>query len=693
MSDVPQQPAGSIEQIAINTIRTLSMDAVQKANSGHPGTPMALAPVAYTLWQNFLNYDPSEPIWPNRDRFVLSNGHASMLLYSLLHLTQVQAVSPEYEILGHPSVTLDDIKNFRQLGSRCPGHPEYRWTSGIETTTGPLGQGIANSVGMAIASHWFQAFFNRPNFELFNYRVYAICGDGCLMEGIGSEAASMAGHLQLSNLCWIYDNNHITIEGSTSITFTENVGDRFKAYGWNVLHVADANNLTQLKQVYENAQKESKKPTLIIVDTHIGYGAPDKQDTKEAHGEALGEDEIRLAKRFFNWPQDEHFLVPESVPQHFAAGIGARGKKLTTAWNALFENYQKQYPELAKMLQQIQHRELPDNFDQDLPVFPADAKGMASRDSSHIIENALAKKIPWLNGGSADLHPSTKTLLDFAGAGDLTPATPFGRNMHFGLREHAMAGICNGLALSKIRPFGSTFLTFSDYAKPSIRLSALMEIPVIYIFTHDSIDLGEDGPTHQPVEHLLALRAIPNFIVFRPADANEVTEAWRTLLKFKQHPCALILTRQTIPTFDRTKYAPASGVAQGAYILADCDSKKPQVLLMATGSEVSICLDAFEQLKAQNIAARVISMPSLELFEQQSQEYKDSVLPPDVKARVSVEAASVIGWERYVGSEGSAIGMHTFGRSAPIKALQHLFGFEPDKVIAEAKAQIQKHSK
>ncbi len=685
-----QQPTGNIEQIAINTIRTLSIDAVQKANSGHPGTPMALAPAAYYLWQNFLNYDPKNPIWPNRDRFVLSNGHASMLLYSLLHLGQVQRVTDDYKVLDQLTVPLEDIKNFRQLDSRCPGHPEYRWTSGIETTTGPLGQGIANSVGMAIASRWQQAFFNRPGFELFNYNVYAFCGDGCLMEGVGSEAASMAGHLKLSNLCWIYDNNHITIEGSTDITFTENVAERFKAYGWHVLHVADVNDLTELKQAYQAAQKEDKRPTLIILDTHIGYGSPDKQDTAAAHGEALGEDEIRLVKRFYGWPEDEHFLVPDGVIQHFKEGLGARGRALTTKWEELFAAYEKEYPELAKMLHQMQQREIPDNCDQHLPVFPADAKGVAGRDASHVVQNILAKEIPWLNGGSADLSPSTKTLLDFSGAGDLTTTNPFGRNMHFGLREHGMAAICNGLALSKIRVFASTFLIFSDYARPSMRLSALMEIPVIYILTHDSIDVGEDGPTHQPVEQLLALRAIPNFIVMRPADANEVVEAWRTLLKFKRQPCALILTRQALPTIDRTQYGSAAGVAQGAYVLADSADKKPQVILLATGSEVSLCLNAYEQLKKEGIAARVVSMPSLELFEKQTQAYKDSVLPPEIKARVSVEAASVIGWERYVGSEGSSIGMHTFGHSAPMKDVQKLFGFVPENIVTEAKKQIKK---
>ncbi len=685
-----KQPTGSIEQMSINTIRTLSIDAVQQANSGHPGTPMALAPAAYYLWQNVLNFDPKTPIWPNRDRFVLSNGHASMLLYSLLHLSQVQAVTDTYEILNQLSVPLDEIKRFRQLDSRCPGHPEYRWTSGIETTTGPLGQGIANSVGMAIASRWLNTFFNRPSFELFNYNVYAFCGDGCLMEGVGSEAASMAGHLQLSNLCWIYDNNHITIEGSTDITFTENVSERFHAYGWHVLQVTDVNDLNMLKQAFQSVEKESKRPTLIILNTHIGYGAPDKQDTAAAHGEALGEDEIRLAKRFYGWPEDEHFLVPDAVIQHFKEGIGARGHALSTQWQTLFASYEKEYPELANILQQMLHRDIPVDYDRQLPTFPADAKGIASRDSSQMVQNAVAKEMPWLNGGSADLSPSTKTLLTFAGAGHLTPTSPFGRNMHFGLREHGMAAICNGLALSKIRVFCSTFLTFSDYAKPSIRLSALMEIPVIYIFTHDSIDLGEDGPTHQPVEHLLALRAIPNFIVIRPADANEVVEAWRTLLKFKRNPCALVLTRQALPTIDRTKYASATGVEKGAYVLADSD-KKPQVILLASGSEVTLCLTVYEQLKKEGIATRVVSMPSLELFEKQTQSYKDSVLPPDVTARVSVEAASVIGWERYVGSGGCSIGMHTFGRSAPIKEVQKLFGFAPENIISEAKAQIKKH--
>lgn len=686
------RPTGTIEQVAINTIRTLAIDAVQKANSGHPGTPMALAPVAYYLWQQVLRFDPNDPIWPNRDRFILSNGHASTLLYALLYLCQVQAVDPQYEILNRPTVTLEDIKNFRQFNSRCPGHPEYRWTSGIETTTGPLGQGIANSVGIAIASRWLQTYFNRPGFEMFNFRTYAICGDGCLMEGVGSEAASMAGHLQLSNLCWIYDNNHITIEGSTRITFSENVAARFEAYGWNVLHVADANDLEALKESYTAAGNRTDCPTLIIVDTHIGYGSPDKQDTAQAHGEPLGVEEVKRAKHFYGWPEDAQFLVPDGVLDHFSAGIGKRGKELRDQWYELFAAYKQKYPELADALLQMQHREIPKNFDEALPLFPADPKGMAGRDASHTVLNAIAKKIPWLNGGSADLSPSTKTLLDFPEAGNLTPDNSSGRNMHFGLREHGMAAIANGLALTKIRPYVSTFLIFSDYARPAIRLSALMELPLIYIFTHDSIGVGEDGPTHQPVEQLLSLRAIPGFIVLRPADANEVVEAWRLLMTLTHEPAALVLTRQALPTIDRTKFASAKGLAQGAYVLAD-SGDEPQVLLLATGSEVSLCLSAYEQLQQEGIRARVVSMPSLEIFEKQPQAYKDSVLPPHIKARVSVEQASTIGWARYVGTDGHSIGMHTFGKSAPLKELQSFFGFMPDQIVAAAKTQIVQHSK
>jgi transketolase len=658
------------------------MDGVQQANSGHPGTPMALAPVAYTIWQEFLRFDPNDPIWPNRDRFVLSNGHASMLLYSLLHLAQVKAVNPAYETLGELSVTLDDLKRFRQLDSKCPGHPEYRWTSGVETTTGPLGQGVATSVGMAMARWWMAAYFNKPGFELFDYDVYVICGDGDMMEGISGEAASLAAHHKLSNLCWIYDNNHITIEGNTSLAFTEDVGARFRGYGWNVLSVTDANDLGMLEKALKQFQETADRPTFIIVDSHIGYGAPTKQDTKEAHGEPLGEDEIRLTKKGYGWPEDAKFMVPDGVYDQFKNGVGKNGGAARAAWMAKFEEYKKQFPRLADQLFKMQHRQLPDGWDKDLPVFPADAKGIASRESSGKILNVLAKNVPWLMGGSADLYPSTKTRLTFDGAGDFQVGSRGGRNMHFGIREHAMAAIANGLALSKIRPFASTFWIFSDYAKPSIRLSAIMELPVIYIFTHDSIGVGEDGPTHQPIEQLIALRAVPGLIVLRPADANEAVEAWRVIMQQRHEPTVLVLTRQNLPTIDRTKYGASSGVAKGAYVLADADGGKPEAILIGTGSEVSLCLAAYEKLTAQGIKARVVSMPSCELFEKQPQAYRDSVLPPDVTARVSVEQATVVGWERYVGLKGKAIGMRSFGASAPLKELQKKFGFEPDSVAA-----------
>lgn len=677
-----------IETLAINTIRTLSMDAVQAANSGHPGTPMALAPVAYCLWQRFLKFDPEDPIWPNRDRFVLSNGHASMLLYSMLHLTGVKAVSKDYEALGKLAVTLEDIKNFRQLDSHCPGHPEYRWTSGIETTTGPLGQGVANSVGMAIAERWLASHFNQPGFELFNYRVYAFCGDGDMMEGISGEAASLAGHLQLSNLCWIYDNNRITIEGHTDLAFSEDVGTRFTGYGWNVTRVSDANDLELLERAIRIAHNTPDRPTLIIVDSHIAWGAPNKQDTSAAHGEPLGDDEIRATKKFYGWPENEKFLVPDGVREHFAEGIGKRGQELRNAWFKQIDEYKKKYPTLADHLNRMQHRQLPDGWDKDLPTFPADPKGLATRDSSGKVLNVVAKNVPWFLSGSADLAPSTKTRLTFDGAGDLRGNNPGGRNMHYGIREHAMAAIMNGLALSKIRASGSTFLIFSDYAKPGIRLSAIMEIPTIYVFTHDSIGVGEDGPTHQPVEQLAALRAIPGLITLRPADANEVTEAWRFIMQQSHEPCALVLTRQALPTLDRSKYGSAAGVAKGAYILADAPDGKPDVLLIGTGSEVSLCVGAYEQLKTEGIKARVVSMPSWELFEKQGQEYMDQVLPPAVLARVTVEQASTFGWSRFSGETGARIGMHTFGASAPLKALLKKFGFTPERIVAAAKEQL-----
>ena len=671
-----------LDQLAINTIRTLSMDAVQQAKSGHPGAPMALAPVAYCLWQRFLRFDPADPLWPNRDRFVLSNGHASMLLFSLLHLAGVKAVNSAYEPLDELAVKLDDIKRFRQLDSKCPGHPEYRLTSGVETTTGPLGQGVANSVGMAMARWWLGAHFHRPGYELFDYNVYAVCGDGDMMEGVSGEAASLAAHHQLSNLCWIYDSNGITIEGKTELGFSEDVAARFAGYGWNVTRVDDANDLAQLERALDTARKTSYSPTLVIVRSHIAFGAPHKQDTKEAHGEPLGDDEIRLTKRNYGWPEDAKFLVPDGVREHFCAGIGRRGREAREAWLARFAEYKQKYPELADELQRMQRRLLPDGWDKDLPVFPADPKGLATRDSSGKVLNAVAKNIPWLIGGSADLAPSTKTLLTFDGAGHFQAASRDGRNFHFGIREHAMSGILNGLALSKIRPYGASFLVFTDYARPAIRLSAIMELPVIYIFTHDSIGVGEDGPTHQPVEHLAALRSIPRLITLRPADANEVAEAWRTILPLRHEPVMLVLTRQALPTIDRMKYASAAGVAQGAYVLAEAEGGKPDALLLGTGSEVQLCLEAHENLKAQGIRTRVVSMPSWELFERQSREYRESVLPPEVTARISVEQGVTLGWDRYVGSRGRVIGMRTFGASAPFKQLMAKYGFTPENIVA-----------
>jgi transketolase len=685
VSDQTVVTGKQLDQLCINTIRTLSMDAVQKANSGHPGTPMALAPVAYSLWQEFLRYDPEDPIWPNRDRFVLSNGHASMLLYSMLYLSGVRSVNSKYEVLGEPAVSLEDIKNFRQLGSKTPGHPEYRWTSGVETTTGPLGQGCGNSVGMAIAERWLAEHFNRPGFEIFNYNVWVFCGDGDMMEGISSEAASVAGHLKLSNLCWVYDNNQITIEGKTDLAFSEEVAARFLSYGWDVTRVHDANDLGELATAYHHALGVKDRPKFIIVDSHIGYGSPNRHDTKEAHGEPLGEEEIKLTKRAYGWPEDAKFLVPDGVRENFRDGIGKRGKQLRDQWTALFKKYSQQFPELANEVNRMQRRDLPDGWDKELPSFPADAKGVASRDSSAKVLNAIAKNHPWLMGGSADLYPSTKTRLTFDGAGDFEAGQYNGRNFHFGIREHTMGAIVNGMSLSKIRPYGSTFLIFSDYMKAPIRLSAIMEVPAIWIYTHDSIGVGEDGPTHQPIEQLASLRAVPGLITIRPADANEVIEAWKVIMKLRHEPVALILTRQALPTFDRTKYASASGVARGAYILADAEGGKPQVILMATGSEVSICVDACEKLKQEGIKARVVSMPSWEIFEHEDQSYREQVLPPDVTARVAVEQASTLGWAHYVGTQGRIIGMRTFGASAPLKDLQKKFGFNPETVIQAAR--------
>jgi len=684
-----------LDQLCINTLRTLSIDAVQQAQSGHPGTPMDAAPTAYCLWQRFLRYDPEDPNWPNRDRFVLSAGHASMLLYSLLYLCEVKAMNPSYKQVGGLAVTLDDIKRFRQAGSRCTGHPEYGWTSGVETTTGPLGQGAATSVGMAIAERWLAATYNRPGYELFEHKVYALCSDGDMMEGISSEAASLAGHLQLANLCWIYDDNHISIEGSTRITFTEDVAARFLGYGWNVTRVADANDLELLTRSYNTFLDTHDRPTLLIVQSHIGYGAPHKQDTREAHGEPLGAEEVRLAKEFYGWDPDAQFYVPDGVPAHFREQLGRRGVTAHAAWEKLFAAYRIHYPELAEQIDCMQRRDLPDGWDSALPTFPANTKGMATRDSSGKVLNAIAEKMPWLLGGAADLEPSTKTHLNFGFAGDFQAPGEAGdyrgRNFHYGVREHAMCAISNGLSLSNLRPYTASFLVFTDYCRGALRLGAMMEIPVITIWTHDSISMGEDGPTHQPVEQLASLRAMPGMMVVRPADANEVVEAWRVIMQLKDRPVCLVLTRQAVATLDRTRYAPASGVARGAYVLADALNHNPDVLLLATGSEVALCIAAYEQLKAEGINARVISMPSWELFESQSQEYRDSVLPPEITARFAVEAASSFGWERYTGFGGTILGLDTFGLSAPMKVVAQHFGFEPAHVVAAAKEQLMRH--
>jgi transketolase len=673
-----------IELLTINTIRTLAIDAVQQANSGHPGAPMGLAPVAYCLWQKFLRYDPADPVWMNRDRFVLSNGHASMLLYALLYLTGVRDLSPEYDRTGQFAVTLDDIKKFRQLDSKTPGHPEYQWTSGVETTTGPLGQGLGNSVGMAIAAKWLGAHFNRPGFELFNYNIYAMCGDGDMMEGISSEAASLAGHLKLSNLCWIYDDNKVTLDGPAEWSLSEDVGARFRAYGWNVTTVTDANDLDALSKAYNLFLQTNDRPTLILVHSHIGYGSPHKQDTNAAHGEALGEEEVRLTKKNYGWPEDAKFFVPDGVRENFQEGIGKRGSELREAWMKLLAEYRGKYSDLADQLHMMQHRELPTGWDKDLPTFPADAKGMATRESGGKVLNAIAQNVPWMIGGAADLATSNKTDLKFEGAGVFRSDNYGGRNFHFGVREHAMGSVMNGMALSKVRVFGGTFFNFSDYMRPAIRLAAIMEIPTIYVYTHDSIFLGEDGPTHEPIEQLASLRAMPGLVLFRPADANEVVEAWKAVMKLQHEPAALVLTRQALPTFDRSKYGAAAGVAKGGYVLADASDRKPDLILMATGSEVSLCVTAYEQLTAAGTKTRVVSLPSWDIFARQSDDYKNEVFPPSVKARVAVEAAATFGWSQYVGPTGKVLGMHRFGASAPIKDLQKKFGFTPDHVIAAA---------
>jgi transketolase len=679
-----------LDQLAINTIRTLSIDAVERAKSGHPGTPMALAPLVYTIWNRVMRFDPADPIWPNRDRFVLSNGHASMLLWSVLHLTGTRAVNADYERLGQPSVSLDDIRRFRQIDSKAPGHPEYHWVSGVETTTGPLGQGVATSVGMAIAQKWLADRYNRPGFAIFDYDIYVVCGDGCLMEGVASEAASLAGHLGLDNLCWVWDNNHITIEGQTSLAFTEDVAARFLAYGWNVLRVSDANDIDRIQRALGAFRETKGRPTLIVLDSHIGYGAPHKHDSAAAHGEPLGAEEVRLAKRSYGWPEDAQFLVPDRVREHFAAGIGARGADARSRWTTLLASYRGAHPDLAKEIDQMQRRDLPEGWDRNLPVFPADAKGIAGRDASGQVLNVLAQNIPWFLGGSADLAPSNKTTLKYEGAGSFQSGSPSGKNLHFGIREHSMAAIVNGLSLSKMRAFGATFFIFSDYARPAIRLSALMELPTILVFTHDAMGDGEDGPTHQPVEHLASLRAIPGLVTLRPGDANEVVEAYRYVMQLRHQPAALVLSRQPLTTLDRRTYASAAGVARGAYVVADPPRGNPEVILIASGSELSLAVEAHEKLLAEGIRSRVVSMPSWDIFDHQTPEYRDSVLPPAVKARVAVEQASTFGWERYVGSSGRIIGMTTFGASAPLKALQKKFGFEPDRVAAAAKELLGK---
>jgi transketolase len=679
-----------VDLLSINTIRTLAIDAVQQANSGHPGAPMGLAPVVYSLWQHYLRYDPADPTWPNRDRFVLSAGHASMLLYATLHLAGVRLVNAKGELTNDLAVSMEDIKRFRQIDSRTPGHPESHLTTGVETTTGPLGQGAGNSVGMAIASKWLEENYNKPGFDIFDFDVYAVCGDGDLMEGVACEAASLAGHLRLSNLCWIYDNNRVTLDGPAEWSFTEDVATRFAGYGWNVTHVTDANDLDMLAGAYENFLKTNDRPTLIIVNSHIGYGSPHKQDTYEAHGEPLGEAEVKLVKKNYGWPEDAKFLVPDGVYDQFKNGVGRRGAQAHAAWRTRFAEYKKEFPQLADQIDRMLTGKLPDGWDKDLPSFAADAKGMATRDASGKTLNVLAKNIPWLIGGSADLAKSNKTNLTFDGAGEFYPNEYRGRNIHFGVREHAMGAIVNGLTLSKLRGFSATFFNFSDYMRPSMRLGALMEIPAIYIFTHDSIGLGEDGPTHQPVEQLASLRAMPNMMILRPGDANEAVEAYKVILQRKHGPSSLVLTRQAVPTLDRTKYAPASGVARGAYVLADAAEGKAEVILMASGSELSLCVDAYEKLKAAGIKARVVSMPCWELFEQQDAAYKANVLPQNVTARVSVEMASTFGWERYVGAKGKMVGMHSFGASAPLKDVLKKFGFSAENVVAAAREVLGK---
>jgi transketolase len=678
-----------LDQLAINTIRTLSIDAVEKAQSGHPGTPMSMAPVAYTLWQRFLRFDPADPIWPNRDRFVLSAGHASMLLYSMLFLAGVKRVDADYNVTDEPACSLKEIEDFRQLHSRTPGHPEYRWTSGVETTTGPLGQGIATSVGMALASKWQAERFNRPGHTLFDFDVYALAGDGCLMEGVSHEAASLAGHLKLDNLCWMYDNNHITIDGSTELAYDDDVLSRFEGYGWNVLRVGDANDEALLSRAFEGFKAEVGRPTLIVIDSHIGWGSPNKQDTEAAHGEPLGEEEVKLTKRAYGWPEDAQFLVPDGVRERFDEGVGRRGAEARAHWEQTFADYRAEHGDLAAEIETMQRRALPDGWDDDLPTFePDEEKGLATRKASNKVENAIAERVPWLISGSADLTDSTSVRLTFDGATNFEPGSFGGRQVHYGIREHAAVTACSGMSLCKLRPLWSTYLTFSDYARPGIRLSAIMELPVIHLFTHDSISLGEDGPTHQPIEQLAGLRAIPHLDVIRPGDANEVTEAWRLAIGRTHNPVALVLTRQNVPVLDRGRYASAEGVRRGGYVVADPEDGDPELILIATGSELPLAVKAHELLAGEGVRSRVVSLPCWEIFDRQDQEYRDEVLPPAVRSRVAVEQAATLGWERYVGEEGTVVGMHTFGQSAPYKDIEAEFGFTPENVASVAREAV-----
>jgi len=680
----PGDPAlkedGSPERLAIDTIRTLAMDAVSGAKSGHIGTAMALAPVGHTIWTRYLRYDPAHADWPNRDRFVLSVGHASMLLYALLHLAGVEEIDADGNKTGQPAISLDDIKGFRQLSSKTPGHPEYRHTTGVETTTGPLGQGCGNSVGMAIAERWLAAHFNREGFPVFDHDVYVVCGDGDMMEGVSAEAASMAGHLKLSNLCWIYDSNHVSIEGGTDLAFDEDVGARFAAYGWNVIHVNDANDTAAMGQALDAFKATDDRPTFIVVHSVIGYGSS-IAGTAKAHGEAMTPDDIRETKARYGWPEDSKFLVPDGVRELFTKTVAERGQRLRDEWVEMVGRYREAHPELARELDAMLADELPDGWDADLPVFPADAKGMASREAGGKALNAVAKTVPWLIGGSADLAPSTKTLID--GAGSFQADSYGDRNLHFGIREHGMGSIVNGMALSHLRSYGATFLVFSDYMRAPVRLSAIMEVASTWVFTHDSIGVGEDGPTHQPIEQLASLRAIPGLDTVRPGDANEVTAAWRALMKAGTHPTALVLSRQAIATIDRDKYASADGLEQGGYVLASADD--PQIILIGTGSEVPLVVEAYERLTADGVRARVVSMPSWYRYERQDEAYKESVLPSAVSARLAVEQAGEIGWDRYVGLKGRTITMSTFGASAPGAKLADKYGFTVDNVVKVAR--------